>query len=146
MAAKKSATSNGPAASTFKDTTETKPAVPPESDREQKRNLAYLVVLAGVSAGEMFKLQEDKTVVGRGPTVGVRLNDEGVSREHCQFMREGEKIIVVDLGSTNGTYVQPPGQHGWHRLTPQQLYVLAAGCDVLIGDRTLMFDSPHARI
>ena len=53
--------------STFKDTTETKPAVPPESDKEQKRNLAYLVVLAGVSAGEMFKLQEDKTVVGRGP-------------------------------------------------------------------------------
>ena len=105
MAAKKSATSNGPAVSTFKDTTETKPAVPPESDREQKRNLAYLVVLAGVSAGEMFKLQEDKTVVGRGPTVGVRLNDEGVSREHCQFMREGEKIIVADLGSTNGTFV-----------------------------------------
>src|SRR4051812_24088062 len=105
MAAKKSATSDGPAALTFKDTTETKPAVPPESDREQKRNLAYLVVLAGVSAGEMFKLQADKTVVGRGPTVAVRLNDEGVSREHCQFMREGEKIIVVDLGSTNGTFV-----------------------------------------
>jgi len=105
MAAKKSATSDRPAASTFKDTTETQPAVPPESDREQKRNLAYLVVLAGVSAGEMFKLQEDKTVVGRGPTVGVRLNDEGVSREHCQFMREGEKVIVADLGSTNGTFV-----------------------------------------
>ena len=73
MAAKKSATSDRPAASTFKDTTETQPAVP--------------------------------TVVGRGPTVGVRLNDEGVSREHCQFMREGEKVIVVDLGSTNGTFV-----------------------------------------
>src|SRR3954468_9242282 len=105
MAGKKSATSDGPAALTFKDTTETKPAVPPESDREQKRNLAYLVVLAGVSAGEMFKLQADKTVVGRGPTVGVRLHDEGVSGEHCQFMREGVKIIVVDLGSTNGTFV-----------------------------------------
>src|SRR5438477_4410167 len=86
------------------ETTATKPAVPPESDREQKRNLAYLVVLAGVSAGEMFKLQKDRTVVGRGPTVGVRLNDEGVSREHCAFLREGEKMIVVDLGSTNGTF------------------------------------------
>ena len=91
MTAKKSAPSDGPAPLTFKDTTETQPAVPPESDREQKRNLAYLVVLAGVSAGEMFKLQADKTVVGRGPTVAVRLNDEGVSREHCQFMREGER-------------------------------------------------------
>jgi two-component system, cell cycle response regulator len=110
MAAKKTGGPGGgpseaPSISMFKDTTETQPAVPPESDREQKRNLAYLVVLAGVSAGEMFKLQADKTVVGRGPTVGVRLNDEGVSREHCQFMREGEKIIVVDLGSTNGTFV-----------------------------------------
>src|SRR5450755_1786842 len=103
MRAKKTGSGDGASAPT--DSTATKPAVPPESDREQKRNLAYLVVLAGVSAGEMFKLQADKTVVGRGPTVGVRLNDEGVSREHCQFMREGEKIIVVDLGSTNGTFV-----------------------------------------
>ncbi len=87
-----------------KDQTETKPAVPPEGG-EQKRNLAYLVVLAGVSAGEMFKLQEDRTVVGRGTKVTVRLNDEGVSREHCAFVREGEKIIAMDLGSTNGTYV-----------------------------------------
>jgi len=87
-----------------KDQTATKPAVPPEGG-EQKRNLAYLVVLAGVSAGEMFKLQEDRTVVGRGTKVTIRLNDEGVSREHCAFEREGEKIIVADLGSTNGTYV-----------------------------------------
>src|SRR4029079_10698169 len=86
------------------ETTATKPAVPPESDREQKRNLAYLVVLAGVSAGEMFKLQKDKTVVGRGPAVGVRLNDEGVSREHCAFVRDGDKMIVEDMGSTNGTF------------------------------------------
>jgi two-component system cell cycle response regulator len=87
-----------------KDETATKPAIPPESDREQKRNLAYLVVLAGVSAGEMFKLQQDRTVVGRGPSVGVRLNDEGVSREHCAFVRNGDKIAVEDLGSTNGTF------------------------------------------
>src|SRR6478735_12378937 len=87
-----------------KDETATKPAVPPESDKEQKRNLAYLVVLAGVSAGEMFKLQKDKTVVGRGPNVGVRLNDEGVSREHCAFVRDGDKMIVEDMGPTNGTF------------------------------------------
>ena len=87
-----------------KDETHTKPAVPVESDKEQKRNLAYLVVLAGVSAGEMFKLQLDKTVLGRGPRCAVRLNDEGVSREHCQLVREGEKMVLEDLGSTNGTF------------------------------------------
>ena len=87
-----------------KDETHTKPAVPLESDKEQKRNLAYLVVLAGVSAGEMFKLGSEKTVVGRGPKVAVRLNDEGVSREHCQLIRDGEKVVLEDLGSTNGTF------------------------------------------
>ena len=84
--------------------TATKPAVPIESDKEPKRNLAYLVVLAGVSAGEMFKLQEERTVVGRGPKVAVRLNDEGVSREHCAFVRDGDKMVVEDMGSTNGTF------------------------------------------
>jgi len=87
-----------------KDQTLTKPAIPPEGG-EQKRNLAYLVVLAGVSAGEMFRLQDDRTVVGRGTKVQIRLNDEGVSREHCAFERDGEKVSVIDVGSTNGTYV-----------------------------------------
>jgi two-component system cell cycle response regulator len=92
------------AGGTPKDETHTKPAVPVESDKEQKRNLAYLVVLAGVSAGEMFKLQGELTIIGRGPKVAVRLNDEGVSREHCQLVREGDKVVLVDLGSTNGTF------------------------------------------
>jgi diguanylate cyclase (GGDEF)-like protein len=94
----------GPKPAGVKDQTLTKPAFPPEGG-EQKRNLAYLVVLAGVSAGEMFKLQDDRTVVGRGTKVQIRLNDEGVSREHCAFERDGDKVSVVDVGSTNGTYV-----------------------------------------
>src|SRR4029079_401214 len=48
--------------------------------------------------------QEERTVVGRGPKVAVRLNDEGVSREHCAFVRDGDKMVVEDLGSTNGTF------------------------------------------
>jgi two-component system cell cycle response regulator len=84
--------------------TQTQPAIPPESDREQKRNLAYLVVLAGVSAGEMFKITSDKTVIGRAPNVTLRLTDDGVSREHCQLVIEGGRVVLHDLGSTNGTF------------------------------------------
>jgi two-component system cell cycle response regulator len=84
--------------------TRTQPAIPPESDREQKRNLAYLVVLAGVSAGEMFKITSPRTVIGRGPKVTLRLTDDGVSREHCQLVLEGERVVLHDLGSTNGTF------------------------------------------
>jgi len=84
--------------------TQTQPAIPPESDREHQRNRAYLVVLAGVSAGEMLKITADKTVIGRGAHVTFRLTDDGVSREHCQLVREGDRIVLCDLGSTNGTY------------------------------------------
>src|SRR4051794_6658575 len=116
------------------ETTATKPAVPPESDREQKRNLAYLVVLAGVSAGEMFKLQKDKTIVGRGPAVGVRLNDEGVSREHCQLVRDGEKMILEDLGSTNGTFCNGI------RVDKREL---ADGDKIMVGSTTILKFTYH---
>src|SRR5215831_7423892 len=117
-----------------KDETHTKPAVPIESDKEQKRNLAYLVVLAGVSAGEMFKLQSDKTIVGRGPKVTVRLNDEGVSREHCQLVRDGDKIVLEDLGSTNGTFCNGM------RVDRREL---ADGDKIMVGSTTILKFTYH---
>jgi diguanylate cyclase (GGDEF)-like protein len=87
-----------------KSGTKTQPVLPPETDREQKRDLAYLVVLAGVSAGEMFKITSERTVIGRGPQVTLRLNDDGVSREHCELVIEGQRVVLRDLGSTNGTF------------------------------------------
>src|SRR5882672_4634625 len=65
---------------------------------------AYLVVIAGPSFGEMYKLRGDKTVLGRGDKTDVRIVDDGVSREHAAVQREVGKIVLVDLGSTNGTF------------------------------------------
>jgi two-component system cell cycle response regulator len=69
-----------------------------------KRDRAYLVVLAGASLGEMYKVDSDKTVIGRGQKAQVRLLDDGISREHAQLVIEGNKIFLEDLGSTNGTF------------------------------------------
>ena len=69
-----------------------------------KRDRAYLVVLAGASLGEMYKIEHDKTVIGRGQKAEVRLLDDGISREHAQITVEGTKIVLQDLGSTNGTF------------------------------------------
>jgi diguanylate cyclase (GGDEF)-like protein len=65
---------------------------------------AYLVVIAGPSFGEMYKLKGDRMVLGRGDRTDVRIIDDGVSREHAAVQREGGKIVLVDLGSTNGTF------------------------------------------
>jgi diguanylate cyclase (GGDEF)-like protein len=65
---------------------------------------AYLVVIAGPSFGEMYKLKSDRVVLGRGDKTDVRIVDDGVSREHAAIQREGGKMVLVDMGSTNGTY------------------------------------------
>src|ERR1700733_6895246 len=69
-----------------------------------KRDRAYLVVLAGTSVGEMYKIEADKTIIGRGQRAQVRLLDDGISREHPQTCLEGNHILLEDLGSTNGTF------------------------------------------
>src|SRR5665213_3025377 len=69
-----------------------------------KRDRAYLVVLAGTSVGEMYKIEADKTIIGRGQRAQVRLLDDGISREHAQVVIEGSHILLEDLGSTNGTF------------------------------------------
>jgi diguanylate cyclase (GGDEF)-like protein len=69
-----------------------------------KRDRAYLVVLAGASVGEMYKVDGDKTIIGRGQKAQVRLLDDGISREHAAIERDGGKNVLVDLGSTNGTF------------------------------------------
>jgi diguanylate cyclase (GGDEF)-like protein len=43
-------------------------------------------------------------VVGRGPAAAVRVEDDAVSRRHCQVQVEGDgSVVLVDLGSRNGT-------------------------------------------
>jgi geranylgeranyl pyrophosphate synthase len=72
--------------------------------RGGKRDRAYLVVLAGASVGEMYKVEGDKVIIGRGQKAHIRLFDDGISREHAQIVIEGNQIILQDLGSTNGTF------------------------------------------
>jgi len=65
---------------------------------------AYLVVISGPSFGEMYKLKGDRSVLGRGDTTDIRVLDDGVSREHAAIERDGGKMVLVDLRSTNGTF------------------------------------------
>jgi diguanylate cyclase (GGDEF)-like protein len=76
----------------------------PVAAPSSKRDRAYLVVLAGASVGEMYKVEGEKTVIGRGQKAHIRLFDDGISREHAQVLIEGNRIILQDLGSTNGTF------------------------------------------
>ncbi len=43
--------------------------------------------------------------IGRVPPCDIVLDGAAVSRRHCRLEREGEAVILTDLGSTNGTRV-----------------------------------------
>ena len=45
------------------------------------------------------------TVVGRGKECQLRIPVADVSRRHCQFTLDGERILIRDLGSSNGTQI-----------------------------------------
>lgn len=52
-----------------------------------------------------FVLSEPKTVIGRKADASLRIPTADVSREHCEVELAGNEIVVRDLGSSNGTYL-----------------------------------------
>ena len=52
-----------------------------------------------------FALTADTTTVGRTSACDLRIPLSEVSRKHCQFVRYTDRVVLQDLGSSNGTYV-----------------------------------------
>jgi len=90
---------------------------------------AYLVVISGPSFGEMYRLKGERSVLGRGERADIRILDDGVSREHAAIERDGGKVVLSDLGSTNGTFCNG-GRIQRHELTD--------GDKVAIGATTIL--------
>jgi diguanylate cyclase (GGDEF)-like protein len=69
------------------------------------RDRAYLIVLAGTSVGEMFKIVQERTVIGRGQQSDVHVVDDGISRRHAEIIHDDHgRLVIRDLNSTNGTF------------------------------------------
>jgi len=57
------------------------------------------------SDGRQFAVAIGSTVIGRGEGAQVRLADVGISRQHARLDYDGTRMVLTDLGSTNGTTV-----------------------------------------
>jgi hypothetical protein len=65
-----------------------------------------LVVIAGPDQGKAFQLPAaGSLLVGRGRSATLCLADPHVSRSHCQIKIEGSRILIEDLNSAGGIYV-----------------------------------------
>ncbi|MFI7442569.1 FHA domain-containing protein [Nonomuraea indica] len=69
--------------------------------------------------------------------------DGSVSRRHLRVALDGWDVNLVDLGSVNGTQIQPPGDPNFYDIPPNEPVTIAPGTTVRVGvSRTLRFE-PH---
>jgi predicted Zn finger-like uncharacterized protein len=63
-----------------------------------------LACIAGPDAGKIFEIDKPRVVIGRA-NADIILSDTECSRQHAAIEVSEEKAVLIDLGSTNGTYV-----------------------------------------
>jgi FHA domain len=86
---------------------------------------------AGLRAGSAYDLS-DGALLGRGDSADIRLQDTFASSAHARLVPQGEVIVLEDLGSTNGTYLNGEPLRG-----PQPPHV---GDSTRIGDSEFTFE------
>lgn len=85
----------------------------------------------GGLSGEYFPIESDRTTIGREPDSDVFLDDVTVSRRHALIVRRGDFLVISDLASLNGTYLN-------RRRIPAE-EVLTDGDELQIGKYRLVF-------
>ncbi|MBM79839.1 MAG: FHA domain-containing protein [Planctomycetaceae bacterium] len=95
--------------------------------------LVTFQVIEGLERGRIYWELPTPFTIGREDDNSIQLNDERVSRFHTKVQEDGDRLILTDLDSTNGTRVNGH---------PVQMRVLQIGDQVSIGRCLLVFGSP----
>ena len=86
----------------------------------------------GHDAGMIYDLDED-AVLGRGDAADIRLEDPFASSRHARIYSQGGLLVIEDMASTNGTYLNEELLEG-----PRPLH---RGDRVRIGDSEFSFET-----
>jgi hypothetical protein len=65
----------------------------------------------GHTPGMIYDI-DDGAVLGRGDAAEIRLEDPFASARHARVLRQAGAVVLEDLGSTNGTYLNEELLHG----------------------------------
>ncbi|MEA2696840.1 MAG: two-component system, cell cycle response regulator [Myxococcales bacterium] len=88
------------------------------------------MVIYGSELGKKYNLNAASLVIGRSSKCDIQIDQESISRNHSKILNTGKSILVRDLGSTNGTYVNDE---------PIDEYVLRDGDLIKIGRTIFKF-------
>jgi pSer/pThr/pTyr-binding forkhead associated (FHA) protein len=91
----------------------------------------YLRFIGGQFEGGEFPLKKNREfTIGRGSEHDMVLDEDMVSRAHARISTFDGKVVIEDLGSTNGTLVNGTGA---------KQHILSPGDQILIGNSLLEF-------
>jgi serine phosphatase RsbU (regulator of sigma subunit) len=82
-----------------------------------------------------YVLERDSVTVGRSSTADLALSDPFLSRHHARLTRRNEQLLVEDLGSRNGTFVNDLPVQGLTAVKPGDVIRLSASSISLASDR-----------
>ena len=92
-----------------------------------------MVIIQGSEQGKEVQFQEAGIILGRGQDVGMFFRDPEASRQHARIDWEDGSFTLIDLGSSNGTYLNGVKIVGREILSPGDL--------ITVGETVLEFQS-----
>jgi len=117
----------------------------PISQAALESSLRVLRVLTGRSKGKKILLPNAQITFGRAPDCTIRHNSPTVSERHCRLKPTPRGVVVTDLGSEHGTFIEgerlPP--HEERILGPQALLWIGELQFRLLGEETTAEDEAN---
>lgn len=98
--------------------------------------MAKLVVLTQSMAGRSCELAAERTTIGRVEDNAFQIAEPSVSSRHCEILLRGSDVVVKDLNSTNGTFING------EKVTAEA--VLKPGQTLRLGNIDLRLEVPGA--
>lgn len=92
----------------------------------------YLAGMDGALAGREYRISQQGVLIGRAEEANIRYpaDTKGVSRRHCKVFWNNGVLMVMDLGSTSGTYLRGKGQ-----LPPNAPVAVVEGDVIYLGSK-----------
>jgi len=83
--------------------------------------MARLVILSEGFTGKAYELTGEKSTIGRVDDNSFPIPEGSVSSHHCEVLLKGADVIIHDLNSTNGTFINGHQVTGQAPIKPGQI-------------------------
>lgn len=101
--------------------------------QKAKEQEACLIIVRGTPQGQRYFLTQAEMTVGRDPSADISIADQSISRKHAKLEKRDGKILISDLGSSNGSFINDK------KLNPNEPTQLAKEDMVKLGNSIFKF-------